>query len=291
MPRQSRKAQALNQAELQQQQQLAPSVIVEAPSSDRGEPPPTRRAPARRTRVTCPLCGFLPEAGRLEDSPFAVNVRWQYFGGSYPSTDKEYRRAYMRYVDADPETRLLAAQLMLRLLHAASVRIVSDLPVLYTQAGQDTPRRVQEQASPADILSVLPARSDLLVMLSSGDSRIAEREDWRGVSAGPRAQELDVRRLHHNEQLAQRQVTRQLRKKRRLEREEGAVKRAEAKQKREAQTEQKAAQKQKDAEQRQQQKQREEYERRRLKEEEATMALTVAKVLKIVEKAKKPGTK
>lgn len=47
--------------------------------------PPTPGWPvAESLRFRCPLCGMLPEAERLDDSPFPAEVKLQRFGGRLP---------------------------------------------------------------------------------------------------------------------------------------------------------------------------------------------------------------
>ncbi|MCL6558128.1 MAG: hypothetical protein K6U74_04865 [Firmicutes bacterium] len=79
-------------------------------------------------RIRCPLCGMLPEAWRLDDAPYEVEVQLQRFGGKTPDG-----RGYMEYIPAGPaETDYLirALKRKIREVHKALIEEQEELKTL-----------------------------------------------------------------------------------------------------------------------------------------------------------------
>ncbi len=129
--------------------------------------PPSRHAV--RVRVTCPVCGMMPEVERLQSSPYPAEVRIQRFGGSFPASDDRPMVGFMRYDFGSPEQLLDALGLLLLLVEDARTAVLELLPAAYEDSGQEVPPAVAAHDLPG-ILNALPAKDELLRRLLAEDT-------------------------------------------------------------------------------------------------------------------------
>ncbi|MDI6894848.1 MAG: hypothetical protein QME70_09635 [Bacillota bacterium] len=132
----------------------------------------TGAAPPRhavRVRMTCPVCGMMPEIERLFASPYAAEVRVQKFGGSLPATNERPMVGFMQYDFGSPEQLLDALHLFLILSEEARRAVLELLPDAYRDAGLAVPPEV-EAGDLGQIMVSLPPRDVLLERLLTEDT-------------------------------------------------------------------------------------------------------------------------
>lgn len=132
---------------------------------------------AVRVRMTCPVCGMMPEVERFFQSPYAAEVRIQTFGGSFPATETRPMVGFMRYDFGTPEQLVDALHLFLLLSEEARQAVLELLPDAYRDAGLPVPPEVDAGDLPR-ILESLPPKEVLLERL------LAEDTIWKLRRAG-----------------------------------------------------------------------------------------------------------
>lgn len=135
-------------------------------------PATTQAVPSRhavRVRMTCPVCGMMPEIDRLFASPYAAEVRIQRFGGSLAATDERPMVGFMRYDFGTPEQLVDALRLFLIVSEEARQAALELLPDAYRDAGLPIPPEVAAGDLPR-ILGSAPPKDVLLERLLTEDT-------------------------------------------------------------------------------------------------------------------------